>query len=79
MASISAGHVIELAKDLKRKSPTGRDILSHIKSIFGWALHEHDQIHGNRYGLKDNPATAVNPRRVFGKKKPRERTLDETS
>ena len=76
VASITSGHVIELAKDLKRKSPTGRNILSHIKSIFGWALHEHDKIHGNRYGLKDNPATTVNPRRVFGKKKPRERTLD---
>ena len=61
VTSINAGHVIELAKDLKRKSPTGRNILSHVKSIFGWALHEHDKVHGNRYGLKDNPADSGQP------------------
>jgi integrase len=75
--SITAGHVLELAKDLKHKPATGRLILSHIKRIFAWALHEHDKVHGNRYGLKDNPAVAISPKRVFGEKKPRQRTLDD--
>ena len=75
--SINAGHVIELAKELKDKPATGRLILSHVKRIFAWALHEHDKVHGNRYGLKDNPAAAVSPKRIFGEKKPRQRNLDD--
>ena len=69
--------MLELAKDLKDKPATGRLILSHVKRIFAWALHEHDKVHGNRYGLKDNPAVAISPKRVFGEKKPRQRTLDD--
>ena len=69
--------MIELAKDLKDKPATGRLVLSHVKRIFAWALHEHDKLHGNRYGLKDNPAVAVSPKRVFGAKKPRQRSLDD--
>ena len=65
--SINAGHVIELAKDLKDKPATGRLVLSHIKRIFAWALHEHDKVHGNRYGLKDNPAAAVAQSAYSGK------------
>ena len=77
VTSINAGHVIELAKDLKDKPATGRLVLSHIKRIFAWALHEHDKVYGNRYGLTNNPAAAVSPQRIFGAKKPRQRALDD--
>jgi integrase len=75
--SINAGHVIELAKELKHKAATGRLVLSHTKRIFAWALHEHDKVHGNRYGLTGNPAADISPRRLFGEKRPRERNLDD--
>lgn len=75
--SITPGHVLELAKDLKNKPATGRLVLSHVKRIFAWALHEHDKERGNRYGLRDNPAVAISPKRVFGEKKPRQRNLDD--
>jgi hypothetical protein len=52
--SINAGHVIELAKELKDKPATGRLVLSHVKRIFAWALHEHDKVHGNRYGALED-------------------------
>ena len=72
-----AGHVVELAKELKNKPATGRLILSHVKRIFGWAMHEHDKVRGNRYGLTSNPAAAISPKRIFGAKQPRDRTLDD--
>ena len=75
--AINAGHVIELAKQLKGKPATGRLILSHVKRIFGWAMHEHDKVHGNRYGLTSNPAAAISPKRIFGAKQPRQRNLDD--
>ena len=75
--AINAGHVIELAKELKNKPATGRLILSHVKRIFGWAMHEHDKMHGNRYGLTNNPAAAISPKRIFGAKQPRQRNLDD--
>jgi integrase len=75
--SINAGHVIELAKELKDKPATGRLMLSHVKRIFAWALHEHDKVHGNRYGLTSNPAAVISPKRIFGPKQPRQRNLDD--
>jgi integrase len=75
--AINAGHVVELAKELKNKPATGRLILSHVKRIFGWAMHEHDKVHGNRYGLTSNPSAAISPKRIFGAKQPRDRTLDD--
>jgi integrase len=75
--SINAGYIVELAKELKGVPATGRLILSHVKRIFGWAMHEHDKKHGNRYGLTVNPAAGISPKRLFGAKKPRDRTLDD--
>jgi integrase len=75
--SINAGHVIELAREFKNKPATGRLMLSHVKRIFAWAMHEHDKTHGNRYGLTSNPAAAISPKRIFGAKQPRERNLDD--
>jgi integrase len=74
---INAGRVLELAKELKDKPATGRLILSHVKRLFAWALHQHDKTYGNRYGLKANPASDISPKRLFGEKKPRERSLDD--
>ena len=56
--AVNAGHVLELAKELKNKPATGRLILSHVKRIFGWAMHEHDKVHGSRTA---SPATPPPP------------------
>jgi integrase len=46
-------------------TPLARNVLTVCKSFFDWALDE------------DSPAAALRPKKLFGKKKPRQRTLND--
>jgi integrase len=64
--------VKEMAKAVadSRGVPSARLALSHTSRIFSWAIDQ------ETYGLDDNPCRSVSPKRTFGPKRPRQRTLD---
>lgn len=70
---IKAGDVLALVRDLKSKPATARLVLSHIKRIYNFAIHEGIE----RFGIEHSPAAVVSPKRVFGTKEPRQRNLDD--
>jgi integrase len=73
IAHITRDDVLELVDAIKARgnTPTARLVLSHIKRIFVWACHQKS----TRYGPLDSPADIVSPKRIFGKKRPRQRHL----
>lgn len=75
ITSITTGDVMALVKGLRDrgKLATARLVLSHIKRIFSWAIHEGVE----RYGVENSPAFVVSPKKLIGKKRPRQRVLSD--
>lgn len=48
------------------------NVLGHIRTFFNWAIER------GKYGLETSPCDRLKPGRLIGKKKPRQRVLDET-
>ena len=72
IGEISRSDVIALMRPLARRAPaTARNVLSHVKGIFSWAIHE------CRYGIEQSPAAVIKPRLLIGEKKFRQRVLSD--
>jgi integrase len=72
IGEISRGDVIALIRPLARRAPaTARNILTHVKGIYSWAIHE------CRYGIEQSPAAVIKPKVLIGEKKFRQRVLND--
>jgi integrase len=75
ISSITRDDVVELVRRVKARGhlATAHLVLSHIKRIFAWAVHEGT----GRFGLDASPAVLVRPELLIGSKKRRERVLTD--
>jgi integrase len=75
VTQITRDDVLELVRAVKSRghAATARLVLSHVKRMFKWALHQPS----HRYGIEQNPAFFVSPKLAVGEKKPRQRVLDD--
>ena len=72
IGEITRSDVIALIRPLARRAPaTARNILSHVKGIYSWAIHE------CRYGVEQSPAAVIRPKLLIGEKKFRQRVLND--
>jgi integrase len=61
-----------IVKKAETAPAQARNLLGHLKSLFGWARDQ--QV----YGLEDSPAERLKPDAIVGKKVVRKRVLDDT-
>jgi len=72
ITDISTLDVREAIKAKAVKTPaTARNHLGYLRRLFGWAADQHV------YGLTDNPAAILQPKKLIGKKVIRKRVLTE--
>jgi integrase len=72
VGDITRADVIALIRPLALRAPaTARNVLSHVKRIYVWAIHE------CRYGIDQSPAQVISPKLLIGEKKPRQRVLND--
>jgi integrase len=73
IASISLHDVRSAILPVKNRGKRyqAHNLFSHIRTLFSWAIGE------GGYGLERSPCEHLQPKRLIGKKKPRERVLDD--
>jgi integrase len=72
ITSVTTLDVRTAIKDKAKAAPAqARNLLGHLKLLFGWAIDQHC------YGVTDNPAAVLKPDKLIGKKVVRKRVLDD--
>jgi integrase len=72
LTDVTAADVAALIRAKATSAPgSARNLLSHLKRFFGWAVAQH------AYGLEASPVAALKPDRLVGKKAIRKRVLTD--
>jgi integrase len=72
ITAITDLHVLTIVNTKKRTAPAqARNLLAHLKRFFSWAIDQ------RVYGLTASPCDRLRPTKIIGKKKRRNRTLND--